>query len=217
MNIYDPNTVFSSIDLHGRYSYFNQPSVARWNLERFAESLPLIDRDIEKSKKIAIDILSKFENKYKETWLNMMRTKLGLINKEPSDESLIIELLNWMQKNKVDYTNTFCFLMDELYYNDEIYKNTDFLTWKKKWDLRRKNFIDINDSIKLMKKVNPLIIPRNHLVEEALKKASEKDDFKKLKQLLKILQEPYKKFQFISDYQKFPIKGFKNYKTFCGT
>ena len=65
-----------------------------------------------------------------------------------------------------------------------------------------------------MKKVNPLIIPRNHLVEEALKKASEKDDFKKLKQLLKILQEPYKKFQFISDYQKFPIKGFKNYKTF---
>ena len=189
MNIYDPNTVFSSIDLHGRYSYFNQPSVARWNLERFAESLlPLIDCDIEKSKKIAIDILSKFETKYKETWLNMMRAKLGLINKEPSDESLIIELLNWMQKNKVDYTNTFCFLMDELYYVDEIYKNTEFLTWKKKWDLRRKNFIDINDSIKLMKKVNPLIIPRNHLVEEALKKASEKDDFKKLKQLLKILK-----------------------------
>ncbi len=218
MNIYDPNTVFSSIDLHGRYSYFNQPSVARWNLERFAESLlPLIDCDIEKSKKIAIDILSKFETKYKETWLNMMRAKLGLINKEPSDESLIIELLNWMQKNKVDYTNTFCFLMDELYYVDEIYKNTEFLTWKKKWDLRRKNFIDINDSIKLMKKANPLIIPRNHLVEEALKKASEKDDFKKLKQLLKILQEPYKQFEFISDYQKFPKKGFKNYKTFCGT
>ena len=218
MNIYDPNTVFSSIDLHGRYSYFNQPSVARWNLERFAESLlPLIDSDIEKSKKIAIDILSEFETKYKETWLNMMRSKLGLLNKESADESLIFQLLSWMQKNKADYTNTFCYLMGELEIMDNVYENDEFLSWKKKWEFRRKSLNSYNESQKLMRKVNPLIIPRNHLIEKALNLATEKGDLKNLKNLISILQSPYKNFASISNYQEFPKENYSNYKTFCGT
>ena len=102
MNKYNPETVFSSIDRHGRYAYFNQPRVAKWNLERFAESLlPLINDDSKVAIEIATEALKEFPEKYKKKWLEMMKKKLGLVGDDRNDEQLIIELLSWMHQNKL--------------------------------------------------------------------------------------------------------------------
>ena len=218
MDNYDPNTVFSSIDRYGRYAYYNQPRIAKWNLERFAESLiPLINIESKKAVKAATNILSKYEDMYKKSWFEMMKKKLGLKNDDAEDESLIIELLSWMQKNKADYTNTFCYLMNMLQKEEEVYKDQEFIHWGKKWKNRCDKYgSSLEKSFKVMRSVNPLVIPRNHLVEEALNDANE-NDFKKTQELLKILLDPYNDKNKISHYQSSPIQTKKKYKTFCGT
>ena len=83
MDAYDPETVFSSIDHNGRYAYFNQPGITKWNLARFAETLlPLIDKNKDKAIKIVTEIINNFGEIYKKNWLEMMRKKLGLIEKK---------------------------------------------------------------------------------------------------------------------------------------
>jgi len=218
MDRYDPETKFSSIDNQGRYSYLNQPRVAKWNLERFAECLlPLISDDNKKAIKIASEVLNEFPNRYKESWLTMMRQKLGLLEKETKDEKLITELLSWMHLNKADYTNTFCYLMGDYEKKSEIYDEPQFTLWKKKWENRIKlNNISKAGSLKIMRKANPLVIPRNHLVEGALQYVNEMNDLSKVNELLKILQRPYEKVSTTSIYQSTPIPE-ENYVTYCGT
>ena len=109
MDQYHPQTVFSSIDQHGRYSYNNQPRITKWNLARFAECIiPLIDKDEQKAISIATETINNFEKLYEEKWLNMMRDKLGLFGEDKEDKNLIFGLLTWMENNKADFTNTFC-------------------------------------------------------------------------------------------------------------
>ena len=218
MDKYDPGTVFSSIDKQGRYAYFNQPRVAKWNLERFAECLlPLINDDNKIAIEIATEVLKEFPHIYKENWLRMMKQKLGLLGDDIEDEKLIIELLSWMHQNKADYTNTFCYLMGEYKKKNEIYNETKFILWEKKWENRIKlNNNSKENSLKIMSKVNPLIIPRNHLVEESLQYATEKNDLSKVNELLKILQRPYEKDSVTSIYQSAPLIE-ENYVTYCGT
>ena len=218
MDTYDPQTVFSSIDQLGRYAYFNQPSITKWNLARFAECLmPLINKDKNKAIDIATETINTFETKYEKKWLNMMRDKLGLFGEDVKDQVLILDLLTWMHQNKADYTNTFCFLMNEKIENDKVYNNENFLLWKKRWQKRLK----INNNtpekyFKLMRSVNPLIIPRNHKVEEALESANN-NDLTLVKALTKILEKPYENQENIAQYQSpAPIKDEK-YQTFCGT
>ena len=138
MDIYDPQTVFSSIDQLGRYAYFNQPSVTKWNLARLAECLiPLINENKDKAIEIATEIINSFEKKYEIKWLNMMRDKLGLFGEDPKDQVLILDLLTWMHQNKADYTNTFCFLMnDERFKMIKFMNDESFLIWKKRWQER---------------------------------------------------------------------------------
>ena len=139
MDTYDPQTVFSSIDELGRYAYFNQPSITKWNLARFAECLiPLIDPKKEKAIEIATETINSFDKSYETKWINMMRDKLGLFGQDQKDQVLIIDLLTWMHKNKADYTNTFCFLMDENFQDNKIYNDENFLTWKERWKERLK-------------------------------------------------------------------------------
>jgi len=108
MDHYHPQTVFSSIDQNGRYSYNNQPRITKWNLARFAECIiPLIDQDEQKAISIATETINNFEKLYEEKWLNMMRDKLGLFGEDKDDKHLIFELLTWMENNKADFTNTF--------------------------------------------------------------------------------------------------------------
>ena len=219
MDTYDPKTVFSSIDHQGRYAYFNQPSIARWNLERFAESLiPLIDDNKDKAVKIATEVINSFAEKYKKSWFGMMRKKLGLLGEDSKDENLIIDLLSWMHQNKADYTNTFCFLMNENIQEDKIYENQGFISWKQQWQRRLKLHNNSpEESLKLMGSANPLVIPRNHKVEEALDAAATDNDLIQIHNLLNVLKNPYKNNSEITNYQSPPPPTNEKYKTFCGT
>ncbi len=217
MDQYNPKTVFSSIDKFGRYAYTNQPPITKWNLARFAECLiPLIDKNEETSVKIATDLIDNFQNIYEEKWLNMMRDKLGLFGEDISDKKLINDLFNWMEKNKVDYTNTFCHLMG-VKINDNEYKNDNFLEWSNEWKKRSGlNNSSKEKQIELMKKTNPIVIPRNHKVEEALTEA-DKGNLEKINKLIAILKNPYGNQKGIEEYQApAPISN-KKYQTFCGT
>ncbi len=217
MDTYDPKTVFSSIDQMGRYAYCNQPVITKWNLARFAECLvPLIDKDQDKAIKIATEVINSFEKKYEEKWINMMRNKLGLLGLEDKDKFLILDLLTWMHEKKADYTNTFCHLMKVTIKKDKLFNDIDFINWKKRWEERlSKNNDSQKKSLELMKKNNPLVIPRNHKVEEALE-AADKNDLKPINRLIEILKDPYTQKDDILDYQT-PSYSNKKYQTFCGT
>jgi uncharacterized protein YdiU (UPF0061 family) len=216
MDHYNPKTVFSSIDQLGRYSFSNQPPITKWNLSRFAECLiPLIDKSEDKAIQLATEIIDNFQNIYEEKWLNMMRDKLGLFGKSKDDKKLIDDLLTWMEKNKADYTNTFCYLMNVKIGNNSLYDDKEFINWSKNW----KNRISINGnskekSLELMKETNPIIIPRNHKVEEALKSANE-DNLEVMNKLLSKFDNPYGEQKGIEDYQLPSLDD--NYQTFCGT
>jgi len=218
MDTYNPKTVFSSIDKLGRYSFSNQPPITKWNLARLAECLiPLIDKNEDTSIKIATETIDNFQNIYEKKWLNMMRDKLGLFGEDQNDLKLINKLLNWMETNQADYTNTFCHLMKRDSSNDSKFENINFINWLKEWE----NRILINNgskekSINLMKRTNPTFIPRNHKVEEALKNANE-NNFQNLKDILNIIRNPYLNNENLKEYKK-PgnLNGIK-YQTFCGT
>ena len=217
MDTYDPKTVFSSIDEIGRYAYCNQPAIIKWNLSRFAECLiPLIHKDQNQAILMATEIINSFNKIYEEKWLNMMRHKLGLIKKNEKDKSLILDLLSWMHIKRADYTNTYCHLMNEDNLKNEIYEDSEFLNWKKKWKERvLRNGKNFKDCLKLMNSTNPLVIPRNHKVEEAID-AAEQDNLEPTIQLLEILKKPYSFQKNTSTYQ-IPIISDKKYQTFCGT
>jgi uncharacterized protein YdiU (UPF0061 family) len=218
MDQYHPQTVFSSIDQNGRYSYNNQPRITKWNLARFAECIiPLIDQDEQKAISIATETINNFEKLYEEKWLNMMRDKLGLFGEDRDDKHLIFELLTWMENNKADFTNTFCNLMEIQSIKDPIYQNQEYLNWTAKWKKRlEKNNTGKEKYLELMRSVNPIFIPRNHKVEEALKDASE-NKLETLNQLLEVIKSPYKDNGMLKDYQQPMSNENGNYKTFCGT
>ena len=216
MDQYDPKTVFSSIDKFGRYAFSNQPPITKWNLARFAECLiPLIDKDEDTAIKIATELIDNFQNIYEEKWLNMMRDKLGLFGDDKNDQILINKLLDWMKNNNSDYTNTFCHLMGvEL--DDEIYKNDDFKDWYNEWQKRLKLNNSSDKHLELMKKNNPLVIPRNHKVEEALTDA-DKGNLETMNKFLKVLSKPYSVQENIIEFQKPAPISDEKYQTFCGT
>jgi uncharacterized protein YdiU (UPF0061 family) len=218
MDQYHPQTVFSSIDQNRRYSYNNQPRITKWNLARFAECIiPLIDQDEQKAISIATETINNFEKLYEEKWLNMMRDKLGLFGEDGDDKHLIFELLTWMENNKADFANTFCNLMDIQSIKDPIYQNQEYLNWTAKWKKRlEKNNTGKEKYLELMRSVNPIFIPRNHKVEEALKDASE-NKLETLNQLLEVIKSPYKDNGMLKDYQQPMSNENGNYKTFCGT
>ena len=146
-----------------------------------------------------------------------MRDKLGLFGEDSNDQNLIMDLLTWMHNNKADYTNTFCFLMNEKFSMNEKYNNKDFLIWKKKWEIRLKLNNNTKEKyLRLMHSVNPLIIPRNYKVEEALT-AANNGDITMVKDIINVLEKPYKNQKNLSAFQSpNPNKNVK-YQTFCGT
>ncbi|WP_440692892.1 protein adenylyltransferase SelO [Candidatus Pelagibacter sp. HIMB1695] len=216
MDQYDPKTVFSSIDKFGRYAFSNQPPITKWNLARFAECLiPLIDKDEDVAIKIATELIDNFQNIYEEKWLNMMRDKLGLFGEDKNDLTLINKLLDWMKNNNSDYTNTFCHLMG-VEIDDEVYKNDDFKSWTNEWEKRLKLNNSSDKHLELMKKTNPIVIPRNQKVEDALADA-DKGNLETMNKLLKVLSNPYSDQENIIEFQKPEPIGNEKYQTFCGT
>lgn len=219
MDEYDPATVFSSIDIHGRYAYGNQPQIAVWNLARFAESLlPLLHADQEEAVNLAKDALSDFSKLYQNNWLTGMRAKLGLFNEEVQDESLINDLLHLMQKHHADYTNTFRSLTFETAGDSDMFKTSEFDEWQERWHQRRSRQEESKaSSHQLMRKSNPAIIPRNHRVEEALEAAVNREDYHVMKRLLHVLSNPYAHTPEQAPYSKLPAQSPQPYRTYCGT
>ncbi len=218
MDIFAPDTVFSSIDHKGRYAYANQPYVARWNLARLAESLlPLMDDKKEKAIEMAEEALNAFEDIYKSKWLSMMGSKLGLLVTRKEDEKLVIELLDWMHQQRADYTSTFRDLSKPELPMESAYTTESFQAWHVRWQNRlQEEKQGWDSSVTLMDSVNPAVIPRNHKVEEALQ-AGEEGDLIPLHNLLKALENPYQDGDHLIPYQSPPEASEKVYQTFCGT
>lgn len=222
MDSYDPNTVFSSIDTMGRYAYDQQAKIAHWNLSKLAEVLlPLVDSDPQKSLSMTQEVINLFPEIYQKKYFKMMTEKLGLFELQATDQSLIQDLLSWMQNNKVDYTNTFCDLSQESLPKLPQYQTTEFITWHQQWQKRlNKQSQSDNQAIKLMQSVNPNIIPRNHQVELALTAANQ-NNFEPLDNLLNALKDPYNYQQEFTEkynsYRQPPTPEQEVCQTFCGT
>ena len=219
MDSYDINTVFSSIDINGRYAYGNQPKIGVWNLTRFAESLlPLLDDDIDNAIKIAEEALSNYGKLYNEYYFNGMRAKLGLFNKEEEDENLILSLLTIMNKFKADYTSTFLNLTLGNLEEMSIFKSDDFKKWYESWQARLAKQNKSRDEIKkLMQSNNPTVIPRNYIVENAIKAAVNNNDYSVINKFLEALKNPYDYSNISEEYSKIPEVPSCPYKTYCGT
>lgn len=222
---YDPAAVFSSIDRHGRYAYGNQPIIAQWNLARFAETLiDLINpNDKEDAIKRATSEINAFGEHYQLVWLEGMRRKLGFFVKAPEDLGLINGLYEAMDGQNVDFTKIFRALADavrgdkdpalELFDDPEL----KFTTWLEKYERRlAQEDIPFETRATAMDKVNPVYIPRNHKVEEAIVAAG-KGDMKPFDQLVKLLRQPFSVRDGFEDYGEPAPEGFGPYKTFCGT
>lgn len=217
MNAYHPGTVFSSIDQHGRYAYGNQPSIAQWNLARFAEALlPLLDDDTDRAITIATEALNDFPAIYRRYWLAGLRRKLGLQTDEADDETLVQALRETMQSSGADWTNTFRDLSENRL-TAARYQEAPFQEWHARWQqrLQREGALPADVSAR-MQAVNPAVIPRNHLVEEALTAAEEHDDLSVLQRLLEVLTAPYIGGAEVARYQE-PSPDDGQYQTFCGT
>ena len=214
MDHYDANTVFSSIDTQGRYSFANQPSIIQWNLVRLAECLlPLIDKDEKRSIEIAQNLINTFSSLFKDKWLQMMKKKLGIKDQSEDDEELINNLIKWMQQKKPDFTNTFCNLMNYDHADDEEFEDDEFNNWKREWKKR----VESKEYIDVMMSCNPTLIPRNYLVEEALSEAETDGKFDKFNELNEIISSPYQLKKVNIKYLETPSKTNIPYKTFCGT
>lgn len=214
MDAYDPATVFSSIDRHGRYAYGNQPTIAQWNLARFAETLlPLIHPVEATAIELATEAIKAFPERYQHHWLAGMRKKLGLFNDEAGDAQLMDELLGWMHEKKKDYTNTFASLTPEI--GDAA--DERFTGWHGRWQERlSRQPQSAAESTRLRQANNPAFIPRNHLVEAALAAAQE-GDIGPMERLLEVLATPCDHSREAPGFREPDASGGESYRTFCGT
>ena len=220
MDFYNPKTVFSSIDHQGRYSFANQEIICHWNVSRFAETLiPLLADNEDKAIKIGTKIINKFSDKFKYKWISMMKNKLGFIGNFPEDEIFIKKILSWMEVNKADYTNTFIFLMNPTFSSEGIYKSKSFVDLYEEWKKRiNKNNESKKTHLNIMQTNNPLLIPRNHIVEESLNNVCENNNYANFNELINLIKNPYENKEIKQYYQSPPDSIFINsYKTFCGT
>jgi serine/tyrosine/threonine adenylyltransferase len=218
MDTYDPATVFSSIDRQGRYAYGNQPYIGGWNLARFAETLlPLMHEDQEKAIEIAQEAISEFNRLYHSHWFAGMRAKLGIFNEEEQDETLIETLLSMMHEVGADYTNTFRALTSGTREETDLFNSPEFKQWEQLWQARLERQEESKTSVAaLMQNSNPAVIPRNHLVEEALEAAVENEDYSVMVRLLDVLSKPFAHSSEQTQYCTVPSSD-GSYQTFCGT
>jgi len=216
MDRYDPATVFSSIDRHGRYAYGNQPQMAQWNIARFAEAiLPLLHPEQEQAIIIAEDAIIRFPDMFKQHWIQGMRYKLGLFNAEAGDEVLINTLLTWMQAHRADYTNLFRSLSDHA---QPLPENAAFTEWRSTWHARlMRQPATRDEAYACMRAHNPAIIPRNYRVEEVLYTAVESNDLAPTHALLAALSTPFIDRAEHAYYVAPAPDGAPPYKTYCGT
>ncbi len=219
IDIYDPETVFSSIDTYGRYAYGNQPPIGQWNLARFAETLlPLLHDEWKQAIELARNAVAEFVGLYNYHWISGMRSKLGIFNEEPEDRSFMEKLLDIMHKYGADYTNTFLALTFDKPEDTAFFKSAEFIQWYDSWQARLDRQEESRDlSHQLMRDSNPALIPRNHRVEEALEAVENRGDYSILRRFMDALSDPYAHSDEQAEYAEPPEPTEKPYRTFCGT
>jgi uncharacterized protein YdiU (UPF0061 family) len=223
MDAYDPATVFSSIDHGGRYAFGNQPQIAQWNLARLAETLlPLFDSDLDAAVAIATQILQAFPDRYLEHWRAGALAKIGLPTDAPDGGELVDGLLQLMHQDRVDFTGCFRALSAAMRGDREPVRLL-FLdlaaidAWLDRWLVQVTTCsTDPSAIADEMDSVNPVYIPRNHLVEEALAAATA-GDLGPFRELLDVLANPYLERSGSERYAQAGGDGFGGYQTFCGT
>ncbi|MCV7282080.1 YdiU family protein [Mycolicibacterium flavescens] len=217
MEAYDPETVFSSIDSWGRYAYGSQPSVAVWNLARLAESLlPLLAEDQQQAIALAEGSLGGFTARFQDALADGMRAKLGLAADTPDEVAvpLMNDLIAQLHQSHVDFTSFFRALGHGARGDDEPARGlfldlAAFDAWLARWH-------GLNPDADAMDRANPVYIPRNHLVEEALTAATA-GDLQPLHRLLEAVTAPYDERPGFERYAEPAPEDFGKYRTFCGT
>ncbi|MFJ6376544.1 YdiU family protein [Pseudarthrobacter oxydans] len=221
MDAFNPGAVYSSIDVGGRYAYANQPVVAEWNLARLAEAmLPLIHEDQEKAVAHAVEALGKFRSHYSDAWFNGMKAKLGIKggpagSTEGDEASALVDgVIALLKDGSVDYTQFFRSLGQAARGDDRpargmVLDLAAFDAWAGRWAA-------LKPDAALMDSVNPVYIPRNHLVEEALAAATE-GDMAPFNRFLDVVRFPFQERQGLERYTEGPPEDFGAYRTFCGT
>ena len=217
LEAFDPAAVYSSIDEGGRYAYGNQPVVAEWNLARLAEALlPLLHDGEEQAVELAVESLGAFRRQYSAAWSAGMAAKLGLSGGPDDDETsaLVDQLLTLLQEGQVDYTSLFRSLGPAARGHAESARGlfpdpAEFDAWAVRWRA-------MGPDAAAMGRVNPVYIPRNHLVEEALAAATA-GDLDPLHRLLAAVTAPYDERPGLERYAAAAPDGFGPYRTFCGT
>lgn len=217
MDVYHPETVFSSIDTYGRYAYGNQPKIAAWNLARFAETLlPLLHDDQEQAVKRAQGAIAQFPERFRFFWLQGMTRKLGIPDCVPDDVVLVEDLLRLMEKFRADFTETFYALTTGELQGEYLFETTEFREWHTRWKQRLAGQ-SADACREQMQTANPRFIPRNHLVEEALQMAVENADLSTFRTLLDIVANPYRYTSQVDARYIQPSRSTRPYRTFCGT
>ena len=224
MEAYDPATVFSSIDHHGRYAYGQQAGIARWNLARLAETLlPLIDPDSDRAVQAATAVIDAFPKHHAAHWLHIFRAKLGLdeSGEVAEDRALIEDFLVLLSHNRLDFTLACRALFDAAAGHPARLSNLmasaeDFPAWQNRWQARQPARTPA--ALAAMQQANPCYIPRNHHVEAALAAAVEHNDLAPFERLLAVVQSPFDERPADAAYAQAAPNGFTDsYMTFCGT
>jgi len=223
MDAFDPATVFSSIDHGGRYAYGNQPHVAPWNLARLAEALlPVIDNDKDTAVAAATDALQTFPDRFHRYWSAGMRAKLGLTEPDDVTGALIDDLLRLLYEQAVDYTSSFRALSASLRGDAGpahvlFAEPFAFDAWADRWrEQLAHERSDPGETATAMDRVNPLYIPRNNQVEEALAAATA-GDLEPFQRLLDVLAHPFDERPGLESYAAPAPASWGPYRTFCGT
>ncbi|NAZ76992.1 hypothetical protein GTQ99_16410, partial [Kineococcus sp. T13] len=220
LDAYDPSTVYSSIDHGGRYAYGNQPAVAQWNLARLAEALlPLLHEDEEEAVRLATEALGTFPERYRSAWVDGVRAKLGLAgaaDRAAPDAvtSLAEELLELMAVHRADFTSSFRALAaaargDAAAVHRLLPDAGAVDAWLARWRA-------LEPDAAAMDRVNPLYVPRNHLVEEALAAATD-GDTAPFERMLDVVSAPFEERPGLERYAAPAPEDFGDYRTFCGT
>jgi serine/tyrosine/threonine adenylyltransferase len=226
MDSYHPETVYSSIDTMDRYAYRNQPGIAQWNLARFAETLlPHLAEHRDTAIALAQDAISAFVPAFETAYAEGFRRKLGLFQSEPNDLILGQDLLACMASHRADFTLTFRRLCDAALSSENdgplrgLFADAGAIDeWLLRWRQRlASEGGEPADRQAAMRLANPLFIPRNHLVQEAIVAAENARDFEPFESLLTVLSAPYDDQPGFERYADPPRPDQIVHETFCGT